>query len=143
MIKIIIAGSRTITDAKWVHSHLKKILLPSKSIIEYILNGGADGPDYFGYTFGIEHGIPVKDFPAKWDDLTATPCKIKRRSNGKEYNVLAGFNRNEEMACDATHAIIFQDVRTNPKGTNGSNDMIKRAEDHGVKVKVIKYTGRK
>lgn len=54
-------------------------------------------------------------------------CKIGIRKDGNKYNILAGFNRNEKMAEVADMLIYF-------KGGNGTNDMVQRAEKHGLQI---------
>lgn len=65
-MKLIIAGSRTITDY-WV---LEKAMIESgfaDEKIDEIVSGCARGPDTLGERWADEHGIKVKRFPADWD----------------------------------------------------------------------------
>jgi len=142
MIRLLIAGSRSITDVGFIYRTLNKLILPKRNLIECIVDGMApEGVDDIAFRWAIENNFKVDENPADWNDLTVPICKIKTR-NGKEYNCLAGFNRNQVMAEKSTHAIIINDIRKSKTGTPGSNDMVKRAKNCGVKVHEIKYTGK-
>lgn len=78
MNRVIIAGSRTIND----YNLIKSAIIESGFKIDEIISGLANGPDKLGKRYGIENNIPVKEFPAKWD----------------EFGKSAGYRRNEEMA---------------------------------------------
>ena len=142
MIRLLVAGSRSITDIDWVYRTLNKLVLPHRNLIECLVNGMApEGIDAIAFRWGIENGFRIDENPADWNDLDVPICKIKTR-NGKQYNCLAGFNRNQDMAEKSTHAIVINDVREKPSGTPGSNDMISRARKCGIKVNEIKYKGK-
>jgi hypothetical protein len=132
MIKLIVAGSRSIKDYTIVEKELTKLLSGVK--VDNVICGMAEGPDLFGKRYADEHGIGVLEFPAAWKDLTVKNCKVVCGKFG-EYNSLAGFNRNEEMACVGSHLIAFL---SKDSKTHGTQDMIDRATKHGLKVKVVK-----
>jgi hypothetical protein len=130
-MKVIIAGSRNCTQKEIYNAiHDSKL---SQVITEVISGNASTGGDYWGEQWAIEHNIPVRLFPAKWNDLTLKPCIIKINRFGKEYNVLAGFNRNEEMAkYAAEHNGALIAVCRNH--SNGTTDMIERANNHKLTV---------
>lgn len=140
MIRLIISGSRSITDDDYVCRVLDKVILANKQVIEYVLIGMCpEGVDAIAYSYCKKYDIIVKKFPAKWNDLTAIPCKVKTR-NSKQYNTLAGFNRNEEMCQKGTYLLAINDYRCGKQGTPGTNDMISRAHKKvGMSVTEIKY----
>lgn len=78
MNKVIIAGSRTITD----YNIVKSAILESGFKIDEIVCGLARGVDLAGKQFGTENNIPVREFIPDWGRF------------GKS----AGYRRNEEMA---------------------------------------------
>lgn len=83
------------------------------------------GADFFAHEFcetWKPWGLIEESYPAKWDDLTALGAVIRHR-NGKPYNVMAGFTRNQEMidVGKPTHAL-------GTPGGNGTADMKKRLE---------------
>ena len=83
--------------------------------------------------------MDVVSFPAKWDDLNVEPCIVKTNKYGK-YNVLAGHNRNKEMAEYASKdeelgvLIAFW----NGKST-GTKSMIELAKEYGLRIFVVDY----
>ena len=106
-IKLIIAGSRTITDIDIVKKSLNKFGFNSNNVVE-IISGGANGVDTLGERIANIWNIPVVSFPAEWDRLGINAGKI----------------RNTIMAKYCTHALIVWDGHS-----NGSFDMIKKMKD--------------
>lgn len=106
LYRIIIAGSRSITDLNLITSYMKHLLrnLPKDSTIEIIV-GMAKGVDTLGLQFGINEGYLVSGFPAEW----------------VIYNKPAGYIRNTFMAWYATHAAIFWDGKS--RGTKHMFDI--------------------
>ncbi|MCR4662865.1 MAG: DUF2493 domain-containing protein [Endomicrobiaceae bacterium] len=101
-MKIVIAGSRTITDMNIL---VKVIKLSGYKITEQdeIVSGGARGVDTLAEMYAKNKGIPLKIFKPDWN----------------KYGKSAGVIRNYEMAkyCDA--GIVIHN------GSNGSINMIK------------------
>jgi YspA, cpYpsA-related SLOG family len=125
MYRIIIAGSRTITDKEFVFKELDRMLLPILNEIECVISGLAKGIDTLGKEWGIERGVKVVEFPAKWKEL------------GRK----AGPVRNEQMLVEgkANYVIAFQDCRENPDGSNGTNHMMRIARAAKVPVGLVRY----
>lgn len=129
-IKVIIAGSRSFKDYKFLKLKLDS-LLSEYSEVE-IVSGECRGADKLGEQYGRTNSWTIKPFPAKWGDLTATPCKIKTKNTGQHYNCLAGFNRNEQMAEYSDVLIAFR-----KNNSNGTSDMIARAKKHNLKIHIF------
>lgn len=124
-MKVIIAGGR---DFKRTKKDCDLLLnLHKKYNFTEVVSGEAPGADKFGESFAKFINIPIKPFPALWNDLTKEPCKIKKNRYGYEYNALAGFNRNEQMASYAEAVILFP-------GGSGTEDMWERSVKHGLKI---------
>jgi hypothetical protein len=97
-MKIIIAGSRTITDYDLVKSTIEKSgWLPK---ITVIISGGARGVDTLALKFAKEHNITTVKFLADW----------------KKHGKSAGYIRNKEMADYADRLIALH--WNFSKGTN-------------------------
>ena len=64
-MKVIIAGSRTITDYNVVFSAIRN----SGYKITEVVSGGAKGVDRLGERYAHENGIPVKRFLPDWREL--------------------------------------------------------------------------
>jgi hypothetical protein len=99
-----------------------------------VVCGGAKGVDELCSHWAEFNEIPVKHFPAKWDDLDAPDALIKKGKYGK-YNAKAGSARNEEMALHADQLIAVWDGQS-----YGTGDMILKAHKHGLRiyVKIVK-----
>ena len=80
---------------------------------ELTWNGKAKGADELGERFAREYDLGVEEYPAKWNDLTVEPCKIKYNKWGKPYNCLAGINRNTDMINVSDLIIMFHDGKSN------------------------------
>ena len=110
-MKTIIAGSRDITDARYLITALNCV---PWSITE-LVSGGARGVDSMGEAWALSRDIPVKLFPADWD------------GQGRA----AGPIRNTQMADYADALLAIWDGRS-----RGTEDMITKARARGLQVKV-------
>ena len=105
-MKVIIAGSRTITNYEIVKLAIEKSGWFDK--ITKIISGCARGVDQLAIRFAEEYDISIAKFPAEW----------------KRYGMSAGYIRNAEMAKygDALIAII----KDNSKGTANMIEVMER-----------------
>lgn len=101
-MKTIIAGGR---DYKFSKQDLE-FLNQLKPLISEVVSGKAKGADMEGENWARKNKIPVREFPAQWNNLNEGNLFIKEGRYGK-YNSLAGFNRNVEMAKYADAVILF------------------------------------
>ena len=118
-MKLIIAGSRTITNPEL----LEKAMIASKFAqeeLEEIISGGAKGVDTLGELWATKHNVPIKRFPADWD------------KHGKG----AGPIRNKKMAeyVGASGGLLALWDGASP----GTNHMMFVAKSLGLRVKVYK-----
>lgn len=116
-MKVIIAGSRIITDRERVFKHIESWVLVDK-ITEVVcgMNGKRDrygravqGVDLIGHDWAKARGIPVKEFPALW---------------GK-HGPAAGPIRNAEMA-DYADALILVTTGESRGSFNMADNMEKQ-----------------
>ena len=113
-MRVIIAGSRTITDAALVEKAVKE----SGFEITEVVSGCASGVDTLAISYGFEHNIPVKKFPADW----------------KKYSKAAGMIRNKQMG-DYTLASGVGGLIALWDGTSrGTKGMIEIAKKLGLKM---------
>lgn len=111
-MRLIVAGSRTITNSSIVYDVLDALpFRPSE-----IVTGGAPGPDTFADLWAKNLGYPRRVFSADWDKL------------GKA----AGPMRNQEMAEYAHGLLAFWQKRS-----AGTGDMIERARKKGLWIRVV------
>lgn len=119
-MKVIIAGSRTITDYSLVEQAVKD----SGFDITEVVSGCCDGVDQLGETWAFRNGLEPKEFPANW----------------KKYGTRAGPIRNREMAeyVGSYGGLIL--VWTGK--SRGSSDMLVQAVRNGLKIyqKVVDVT---
>ncbi len=106
-MRVIIAGSRNITNIEIVRQVLRDIGLMPKDITEEVC-GMAKGVDTLGAKIAQEHGIPVKPFPADWN----------------KYGKRAGHLRNAEMAAYADMLVAVWDGKS--PGTKNMFETMKR-----------------
>jgi hypothetical protein len=104
-LKVIIAGSRSITDYETVAQAIKE----SGFSVSEVVSGLAVGPDTFGKWWAEEQGVPIIEFPAEW----------------KIYGKRAGYLRNEEMAQYADALVAVWDGKS--PGTKHMIDIARRA----------------
>lgn len=124
-LKVIVAGSRSISDYSLVSAAIEE----SGFQIAEIVSGTAKGVDSLGERWAEENNIPVKRFPAPWDDIKDKPeNEIGQNSFSKKYWKRAGAFRNQQMA-DYADALI---AITN--GSSGTADMIERAKKKGLTI---------
>ena len=101
-MKIVIAGSRTITD---INILVKAIKLSGYEITssDEIVSGGARGVDTLAEIYAKKKNIPIRIFKPDWD----------------KYGKSAGVIRNYEMAKYCDIGIVIHN------GSNGSMNMIR------------------
>lgn len=114
-MKVIIAGSRSITDPQIVHD----AITASHFTITEVVCGYARGVDTIGLRWAKATGTPYKVFPAMWFDKDG------------ERDMQAGFKRNERMADYADALIAVWDGFS-----GGTKDMMQRM---GKRAKPIYY----
>jgi len=122
-MKVIIAGGREFKD----YNKLKKAIEQSKFDITEVVSGGARGADSLGEQWASENNIPIKRFPAEWNNLKQAGAIVKTNQWKRKYNANAGFFRNEQMANYADGLIAVE-------GGNGTADMIKRSKKHKLQI---------
>jgi hypothetical protein len=108
-LKVVIAGSRTITDPL----ELEKAIKDSGFQIDTVISGGASGVDKLGEDWANAHGVPIKVFLPDW----------------KTYSKAAGPIRNGIMADNADALIICWDGLS-----RGSASMIEKASSRNLKM---------
>lgn len=155
MLRIVIAGSRFFNDYKKLEKvTIKKLfelnkMYPQLNLLTIdrennlykinrenleIISGMASGADSLAVQFANNYSLKLVEFPADWDNLEVSPCKIMENSHGR-YNALAGHNRNRAMAEYATSddnfgvLILFWDGKS-----KGSKNMKNQAVIFGMKV---------
>jgi len=119
-MKVIIAGSRTITDYDVVEAAIKE----SGFEITEVVSGGARGPDQIGEQYAARNSICLKQFIPNWKKLGRS----------------AGYIRNEKMAEYGEALIAVWDGES-----KGTKHMIDSANKKGIKVfiKVVDRCGHK
>jgi hypothetical protein len=111
-MKVIVAGSRSITD----YDLVARAIRTSGLDITEIVSGTARGVDSLGERFAAENGIPVAHFPADWT------------GGGRG----AGFVRNYKMAEYADALIAIWDGES-----RGTAHMIEAARKKGLSTIIV------
>ena len=112
--KVIVAGSRTITDKDFIFQKLDHLLRNLHNI--EIVSGTAQGPDRIGELYAIHRNLGLIRFPADWDT----------------YGKSAGYIRNRQMAEYATHLVAFHNGYS-----KGTKHMINIARELNLEVRVV------
>ncbi len=128
-MRVIIAGSRGLTDQHLVEAAVEAARRQGIEIT-VVLSGKAPVADTLGERCAQEHAIHVEPYPAKWNDVAA-PGSVVRSGRHGPYNVLAGFERNQEMAEKADALIALWDGKS-----RGTRDVIERMRRLGKPVYV-------
>jgi YspA, cpYpsA-related SLOG family len=108
-MKVIIAGSRTITDYATVCRAVER----SGFSISRVLSGMAAGVDTLAVRYAKDSGLPLDPYPAQWN----------------KWGRSAGYKRNVLMADNADALIAVWDGRS-----PGTRHMIQVAKARGVQV---------
>ena len=108
-MRVIIAGSRTITDPTIVALAVEG----SGFNVTTVVSGGAHGVDYLGEEYAVANALNCTVYPADWD------------THGKQ----AGFLRNMKMAANADALIAIWDGKS-----KGTAHMIEIAAIEGLQV---------
>lgn len=116
-MKVIIAGTRTIDDEKFVNSCIEKGA-DSLYFITEIITGGSRGVDALAEKWANKKRIPIHVCQAEWE----------------KYGRKAGPIRNEQMAKKADALIAIWDGES-----HGTKNMIDTAKSHGLRVLIYKY----
>ena len=113
MMRVIIAGSRHITDPDL----LKASVEDSDFEITEVVSGGAKGVDRLGEDYARQEGISITRFPARWE------------RHGRS----AGPIRNSEMAEYADALIAIWDGES-----PGTRDMLRQAYRADLSMYLLK-----
>lgn len=133
---VIIAGSRTITDYQFIAQRMDTLLKKKAETHQIVVFcGGAKGADAVGRKYAEERGYQVVTFRAKWEKIRRKGARIKYRKDGSKYDAAAGMVRNQEMAERAHACVVF--IENN---SSGSCDMIQRAKNHKLALRVYTYS---
>jgi len=103
-MRIVIAGSRSITDYELV----RKAIEDSGFLIDVVISGGARGVDRIGEEWAQKNGKPINRFLPDWE----------------RYGKSAGFIRNDLMIRNADGAIFVYDGTS--RGTAHTISLAKR-----------------
>lgn len=110
-MKVVVAGSRSVTEYRIVEQAIKD----SGFEITTLISGGARGVDKLGERYALERGIPIVRYIPDW-------------SVGRH----AGMVRNADMAKAADALVAIWDGKS-----RGTANMIENAHKHKLKVFVL------
>ena len=118
-MRLIVSGSRTITDRDWVRRKLDKLTANLKEVV--VIVGDARGVDAIAYDWALDHGWTVRKHHADWD----------------KHKKAAGPIRNGEMVEDAGPKGVLIAIWDGK--SPGTKNCIDRARKAGLKVRVVRY----
>ena len=124
----VIAGSRAVTDIL-TDELLLRLIARSINMADFVptavVSGTATGVDTAGEDWATSAGLPVAEFPARWNNTDHPDAVVKHGAYGS-YDAKAGIRRNEQMAVFAKNAgdrgvllaiQVFEDPDTPTAGT--------------------------
>ena len=116
-MRVVIAGSRSITDYRIVERALDVPLRQYGWKITEVVSGTARGVDRMGEQWAVANHIPFRRFPADWE----------------HYGKLAGVMRNRAMADYADALVAVWDG-----GSRGTKNMIEEMRARSKPVYVLR-----
>ena len=129
-MKVIIAGSRDFDDFDFMTEKLNGLHL---GMFTEIVSGKARGADALGERWAQLWGIPVKEFPAPWDDVKDKPSyQLGTRKDGTPYWKAAGSYRNQQMMAYADALVCFWNGES-----PGTRDMINQMFENNKEIHVF------
>ena len=123
-MKVIVAGSRTVTDQGYI---IEAVEASGFDITE-VVSGTAKGVDQMGELYAYEQGIKTSRFPAAWKNISVPGAVVKSNRYGK-YNAVAGHQRNAKMGDYADALIAVWDGKS-----KGTLNMVNYMEKLGKEV---------
>lgn len=124
-MRVVVCGGRGFKDRDFIFRHLSRLDKERGPIVE-VMEGGAPGTDKIAGEWADENGRRHVRDEAAWEDLAVPGAVRAVRADGTEYNVLAGFQRNQRMADSRLDLVIVF------PGGRGTADMARRARCAGV-----------
>lgn len=118
-IRLLVCGSRSIIDKKWVYAQIDEYLKSFAGIPITIIQGEAKGVDSLAKRYAIDHNLLHEDYPADWENL----------------GISAGYIRNNTMVNTATHVLVLWDG-----ASKGSEHSIKLARQKNKPLTIITYS---
>ena len=107
-MKLLICGSRNITDAPYIFSKINKCIEENQFKNITIIEGEARGVDRAAKQWATRYNCPIESYPANWD----------------EYGKAAGYIRNEIMVKACDFCLIIWDGKSN--GTRSDIQLCKK-----------------
>lgn len=108
-MKLMVCGSRTITDRKWVFEQIDTCVKENNFTDITIIEGEAKGVDKLAEAWASRHSIPIEKYPANWE----------------LYGKSAGYRRNVDMVNACDFCLILWDNES--KGTKHDIDLCKKS----------------
>lgn len=112
--KVLVCGSRSITDTPWVYSQIEKYTQelirsnPTNLNNPVLIEGEARGVDSIAKDYALEHNWSIESYPAEWD----------------KYGKSAGYIRNDIMVKEADFVLVLWDGLS--RGTKHDIDLCRR-----------------
>lgn len=106
MIKLMVCGSRSITDKDFIYEKIDECVAGLNDDVT-IIEGEARGVDSIAKQWALDHNKKIESYPAKWGT----------------YGKSAGFRRNVDMVKACDKCLILWDG--NSKGTKHDLDLCK------------------
>jgi len=135
--RVIVAGSRLRMTDDFFKNRIEQVLYlrgytDNLEDVVFISGVAKLGGDRNIVDYCIEESLDYAEYPANWDNLNLEPRLIRTNRFGKQYNAMAGFARNQQMAEVGTELVVFWDMKS-----NGTQDMMNRAYRRGFTITLV------
>lgn len=128
--RIIVAGTRGYDDYAFFSLFMLDFVSAyEKGTVIFISGKAKTGADDLIIRWCREFGYPWVEYEAKWDDITVPGAVIRTNWKGVEYNLIAGYTRNTEMAEVGSELVTFWDGKS-----DGTIHMRKAAKSRHLTV---------
>lgn len=114
--RIVVSGTRGFDDEKVFDENVRKYLKDlgiagdeNKHRVCFIAGEVRAGAGIMIEAWCAEHGYAFIKFKPAWNDIDVEGAVVRDNGRGKQYNALAGYWCNEEMAEVANYLITFYD----------------------------------
>lgn len=129
-MRVLVCGGRDYNNYDRINQVLGGLHHGTAGPITCVIEGGASGADRMAFHWSRNsHVEEHESYDALWDDLTIEGAVVKNRPNGRWYNVMAGFQRNQRMIDEGRPDLVVAFP-----GGNGTADMVARARAARIPV---------
>ena len=135
MVRIAVCGGqhfgKTVPEKRFIYKTLHEI---AGTETVCVIQGGASGSDKIAKQWARRNKHKWLTFKAEWKNLEAPNAVVDIGADGKPYNKMAGFERNQRMLDEGR-----PDLLVAFPGNKGTRDTIRRARILGIEFLEVSF----